>query len=344
MKGYLFIPFTLGTLIFSLMFLSNKNKVNVDSLETSTPKIAGITLGLHSSDYTFDYENMLKEIKETGSPWVCLTFKFYQNNIRSTSIEIPDTNSVYWQRIIQTTKQAKTLGFKVAFLPIVLLEDAKTKEWRGSIKPKSAETWFNNYKKLIVQVSQMAENEGVDLLFAGSEFSSLQGYKNEWVNLIQNMRTVFSGLITYSVNWDAFNNIPFTDELDLVGVNGYFSLTTINNPKLSLLVKRWNTIKKRLLNKQRTLNKPIFFSEIGYASQNGNNKDPWNYLISDEVDLQEQLDCFNAFNETWLNDETLSGVFFYEWFGEGGACDTGYTPKAKPALKAIKKWFDPPKN
>jgi len=329
-----------------VFFCANKTYENssypkTNNKENIGAKITGITLGLHSSDYTFDYENMLIEIKETGSPWVCLTFKFYQNNSRSTDIEIPDTNSVYWQRIAQTTRQAKALGFKVALLPIVLLKEAKPKEWRGNIKPKPIETWFNSYEQLILQVSQLAEKESVDLLFAGSEFSSLQNHETQWVKVIQSMRSKFSGLITYSVNWDAFYDISFTDELDMVGVNGYFSLTTVNNPKLSVLIKRWKSIKKRLLNRQQAINKPIFFSEIGYASQNGNNKDPWNYLISDEVDLQEQLDCFTAFNEVWLNDEALSGVFFYEWFGSGGECDTGYTPRKKPALKAIVKWFDP---
>ena len=88
----------------------------------------------------------------------------------------------------------------------------------------------------------------------------------------------------------------------------------------------------------------MLISEIGYASQNGNNKDPWNYLMTQEVDLQEQLDCFNAFNTVWLNHSALSGVFFYEWFGEGGECDTGYTPRNKPALQAIKKWFPTEQN
>jgi len=343
------VKFFIPILAIFLFFCANKayessSYLITNDKETLNPKIAGITLGLHSLDYTFDYKNMLTEIKETGAPWVCLTFKFYQNNIHSTNIEIPDTNSVYWQRIEQTTRQAKALGFKVALLPIVLLKEAKHKEWRGNIKPKPVETWFNNYEQLILQVSQLAENETVDLLFAGSEFSSLQGYKTEWSNLIQNMRTEYSGLITYSVNWDAFDDIGFADALDIVGVNGYFSLSLVNNPKVSLLVKKWNSIKKRLLRKQQAINRPIFFSEIGYASQNGNNKDPWNYLISDEVDLQEQLDCFTAFNEVWLNNDALSGVFFYEWFGSGGECDTGYTPRKKPALQAIKKWFDPHQN
>lgn len=343
------MKFFIPVLAICLFVCANKVYENSSYLKTNnkqyqTPKIAGITLGLHSSDYTFDYRNMLIEIKETGSPWVCLTFKFYQENIRSSSIEIPDTNSANWQRIVKTTQQAKELGFKVALLPIVLLKEAKPQEWRGKIKPENLDGWFNNYERLLLQIAEMAENEQVNLLFAGSEFSSLQKHETAWRNILKNIRSSYSGLISYSVNWDAFTNITFLDALDIIGVNGYFSLTNINNPTVEQLVKKWRYVQKKLLKKQRTVNKPIFFSEIGYASQNGNNKDPWNYMISDEVDLQEQLDCFTAFNEVWLDNEALSGVFFYEWFGNGGECDTGYTPKEKPALNVIKKWFYPIQN
>jgi len=309
-----------------------------DKNATNFP-ITGITLGLHSTNYNFNYQPMLAEIKETGSPWVCLTFKFQQENIRSSSIEIPDLNSPYWQQITKTTQQAKELGFKVALLPIVLLKEAKPQEWRGKIKPKNLEEWFTNYEHLILQIAQMAEHEKVDLLFTGSEFSSLQKNETYWKALILNVRNQYKGLLSYSVNWDAFTNITFLEDLDIIGINGYYSLSNQNNPTVKQLTKKWQNIQKKLLQQQKMFNKPIVISEIGYASQNGNNKDPWNYLMSDEVDLQEQLDCFTAFSNVWLNHSALSGVFFYEWFGEGGECDTGYTPRNKPALEAIKEWF-----
>lgn len=338
MKLYIY---TITLFLFMGSYKTSKNLVlpkKEDRNKIHAP-FTGITLGLHSTNYNFNYQPMLLEIRETGSPWVCLTFKFQQENVRSSNIEIPDLDSPYWQQITKTTQQAKELGFKVALLPIVLLKEAKPQEWRGKIKPKNVDEWFKNYENLLLQIAQMAELEKVDLLFAGSEFSSLQKHETYWKALIQNVRTQYKGLLSYSVNWDALTDITFLEDLDIIGINGYFSLTTLNNPNVKQLVKRWKNIQKKLVQKQQMFNKPLLISEIGYASQNGNNKDPWNYLMSNEVDLQEQLDCFNAFNSVWLNHPALSGVFFYEWFGEGGECDTGYTPRNKPALQAIKKWF-----
>lgn len=302
-------------------------------------KIAGITLGLHSLDYNFDYTPMLLEIKATGSPWICLNFKFYQDTIDANIIEIPDTTSAYWKQLETTTRQAKKLGFKVALLPIVLLKRYKEKEWRGKIKPINVNEWFQNYEKLLLQICQLANTQNVDMLFAGSEFSSLQNMETEWINLLANVKGNYSGYIAYSVNWDAFDEIPFINQLDLLGISGYYSLTNLNNPSEKQLTRRWQYLRKKIEQKQAEINIPIFFSEIGYASQNGINKNPWDYYISNEVDLEEQADCFAAFNKTWLNHKNLAGVFFYEWFGEGGECDTGYTPKSKPALTLIKQWF-----
>jgi len=306
MKSYIYI-IPLLLYIGSYIVQENENFLpskNEKSKNISTP-ITGITLGLHSSDYAFNYQPMLAEIKETGSPWVCLTFKFQQENILSSTIEIPDLKSPYWQQIIKTTQQAKALGFKVALLPIVLLKDAKPDEWRGKIKPRNLDTWFMHYEQLLLQIAQLAANKKVDLLFAGSEFSSLQKHEIYWKMLIKKIRRQYKGLISYSINWDAFNNITFIKELDVVGVNAYFSLTNQNNPNVKQLEKRWKNIQKKLLQKQQMLKKPLLISEIGYASQNGNNKDPWNYLMTNEVDLQEQLDCFTAFNTVWLNHSAL---------------------------------------
>jgi len=245
MKLYIY---TITLFLFMGSYKTSKNLVlpkKEDRNKIHAP-FTGITLGLHSTNYNFNYQPMLLEIRETGSPWV----------------------------------QAKELGFKVALLPIVLLKEAKPQEWRGKIKPKNVDEWFKNYENLLLQIAQMAELEKVDLLFAGSEFSSLQKHETYWKALIQNVRTQYKGLLSYSVNWDALTDITFLEDLDIIGINGYFSLTTLNNPNVKQLVKRWKNIQKKLVQKQQMFNKPLLISEIGYASQNGNNKDPWNYLMS----------------------------------------------------------------
>jgi len=179
----------------------------------------------------------------------------------------------------------------------------------------------------------------VDLFFVGSEFSSLQSKEKYWLTIINSLRMQYNGLLAYSANWDALTTISFADHLDLLGINGYYSLTNQKNPSLKKLVKGWKKKKEYVQNAMKQYKIPYFFSEIGYTSQNGINTNPWDYYISDEIDLIEQKQCFEAFTKVWQNEPQLKGVFFYEWFNNGGVCDLGYSPKGKPALSVIKTWF-----
>lgn len=326
--------------VLTCIFLFHIQFSNAQGLIKQTPeRYIGITLGLHSSDYNYNYELLLNEIKATNSKWISLTFKFYQDNIKSNQIEIPDTSSAYWKQIDETIQQAKAKDLKVMLLPIVLLRNAFKKEWRGKLKPENKEEWFKSYSKLMVQVSKMAEKHNVELFSIGSEFSSLENEQDLWNMIIENIKAEYSNEITYSVNWDSIEDLSFINKLDLLGISGYFSLTNKNDPTVKELYKKWIAIRDSIKVIQQQIDKPIFFSEIGYTSQDGTNKDPWNYFISTEVDLQEQVDCYTAFTRAWKNEDWFAGVFFYDWFGEGGNCDLGYTMRNKPVLKVLKQWF-----
>ena len=315
--------------------LTLKKKVN-KALGVS--RINGISLGMHSTDFNFDYKNMLIEISQLNTEWVCINTFFYQTYIDSDSIQIPSPNSPYWQQLKRTLKQAKAQGLKVMLMPIVLLQKPKTGEWRGKIIPKSKAKWFDSYQKLLLQLGTLATQTQTDLLAIGSEYTSLQ--KNDtWLTLIRSLKTVYQGSLTYSCNWDAIGNIAFLKELDLLGLNGYFPLSDQKEPSFQVLKATWIDLKKELLALQTEHNIPLFFSEVGYASIDGINTAPWNYFISEKIDLKEQAACFQAFYETWIDENNFYGVFFYEWFGQGGRCDSGYTFKDKPALEVVKKWM-----
>lgn len=303
-------------------------------------RINGITLSMHSFDYTnYSYLKSLQEIKATGAPWVCLNFKFYQDTINTTNIEVPEDESDYWMRLDSTIIQAKALGLKVAILPIVLLKKSKPKEWRGKLKPTDVNVWFKSYEEMLGSIINNVNIDQVDLFFVGSEFSSLQNKEAYWLAIINSLRMQYNGLLTYSANWDALTTISFANHLDLLGINGYYSLTNQKNPSLKKLVKGWKNKKEHIQNAMKHYQTPYFFSEIGYTSQDGINTNPWDYYISDKIDLTEQKQCFEAFTKVWKNESSLKGVFFYEWFNNGGVCDLGYSPKGKPALKVIKRWF-----
>jgi hypothetical protein len=70
--------------------------------------------------------------------------------------------------------------------------------WRGSIEPTSVNAWFDSYSGLCVNVARLAEAEGVELLSVGVELSSMQAFASEWVQLVEEVRTQFSGKVSFS--------------------------------------------------------------------------------------------------------------------------------------------------
>ena len=320
----------------------SQTKISVSSKASALLKdgpITGFTLGLHSKDFEYDYGPMLKEIKATGAPWVCLTVKFFQNTNNESFVNIPPIDSPFWSQLERTTIQSKALGLKVLIFPIVLLKHRNKREWRGTLRPMDYDAWYESYESMMTKVAQLSSRTNADMLSVGSEYFSLDRSKLRWLHVIETVKKSYDGALTYSANWDAVDNIQFHDQLDFLGMTGYFNLTKKKNPNVKELIKAWKPIKKTFKKQQNHKNIPFIFTEVGYTSQDGNNMTPWDYTIPNVLDLQEQKDCYSAFKKVWNQDESLHGVFFYDWFGIGGKDDFGYTPKGKPALEVAKKWF-----
>ncbi|MCA8941549.1 MAG: hypothetical protein KDB80_03230, partial [Planctomycetes bacterium] len=105
------------------------------------------------------------------------------------------------------------------------------------------------------------------------------------------------------------------------------------------LVDAWRRVGTKIERSVAHIRRPLFFTELGYASQEGINKDPWNYFIAvDDIDLGEQRDCFAAVLEVVPTLEFVHGAFWFDYFGEGGRGDSGYTPRGKPAIETWREW------
>ncbi len=328
-------------IFFPFLLLAQSEEASISSSytkEINTP-IRGITLGLHSHDYEYNYGPLLQEIKQTGAKWVSISIKFYQPHQNSNTVQVLPEDHLYWTQLDSTLQQANQLGLNIMLFPILFIEHPKPGQWRGTILPNDKTTWYQSYLGLYSKLAVIAERHQVALFSVGSEFCALETDTEHWILLINHLRLIYTGKLSYSVNWDAMEKVNFHTHLDYLGISAYFSLTNSQNPTIPEIRAAWRPIKKHLSAQQARLNLPFIFTEIGYTSQNGTNTNPWNYNISDKLDLQEQKDCYQALTEEWLDDELLSGIFFYDWFGYGGPTDLGYTLRQKPALQIAKQWF-----
>src|SRR4029079_12322054 len=125
--------------------------------------------------------------------------------------------------------------------------DAVNGQWRGDFNPTNADAWFQSYTQFIVQYAQLAQAEGVEGLVMGTEFKTISGAANRdrWVAVINAIRAVYGGVLTYAANAtfpaDEFTSVSFWDQLDIIGLDGYFNLTASNNPTVNDLIAAWTS-------------------------------------------------------------------------------------------------------
>ncbi len=306
----------------------------------------GIVLGLYAKDRSYSYEQDLKEIRKTGADHVSLVVSWYQKDIRSDAIyprwiPLGDFDTTPDKKLVEVISQARHLGLKVFLFPILRLEERTEKEWRGVLVPRNKEQWLKSYRDFTMHYARLAAAQGVELFSVGSELCTMEQEERYWRKLIRDIRSFYRGKLLYSANWDHYKKIAFWDALDYLGLNGYYELTQSDRPALDELLRSWWNIQNDLATWQdQNRQKPILFTEIGYPSVDGGCSKPWDYTRQDEPDLQEQALCYRAFFLTWGKSQRLGGVYFWNWYGQGGENDRNYTPRGKPAEKILTEWYN----
>jgi hypothetical protein len=189
----------------------------------------------------------------------------------------------------------------------------------------------------------VAQGNGVDVLVVGSELVSTESKLEEWTITIQKVREVFKGQLTYSANWDHYTTVKFWDQLDFIGMNTYWTLGNNRDVSIAEIKQNWRKIQDEVFAFQKTVNKPLFFMEVGWCSMANMAKEPWDYTKGEDeapTDTALQKKLYEAFFESWHGRPELGGFSIWEWDPEtGGPTDRGYTPKGKPAEEVLRGWL-----
>ncbi len=306
--------------------------------------LRGVGLGLFASDDGYDYATLLDEIVAHGATDVLLVVPWYQTSVDTHDIAPRAGFSPAPATVARTIRQARARGLRVAVLPIVRLTQRTRTQWRGRIQPAAGiDAWFAAYETFVVGLAKGAQAAGAQRFGVGSELLSLERHEAHWRALIKKVRGVFAGKLFYSANWDHFDPIRFWDALDEVAVTAYFELTRSEAPPTREQLRAgWERPAFDLQRLSRRVGRPVFISEVGYPSIVTAARYPWDETRKAPVDLALQATLYDVFCDVMKRTRPVDGFFFWNWFGFGGADDTGYTPRKKPAAAAMKKClFDP---
>ena len=331
--------------------MSSENDPPSITHASSTPTIKnndifrGMALQIsYTADGIDHYLQAVDEIADLGANTIGFATAGYQEHAGSSGIMIDVRKSPSPEQFRKLIQRAKKRGMRVVIMPVLLLSNPRGSEWRGVINPPDWDEWFSSYLGFIKYFARIGLDNDIDALAIGAELVSTESFRSRWMKIIEETRTIYHGKLFYSANWDHYKQVSFWDKLDWIGMTTYHKISDKEDPSPQVLLKNWNKIKKDILAWQKNIDKPIFFTEVGWCSQPGASVEAWNYYrhqSPSEIGLTEQKKCYEAFIKCWRNEKNIIGAMWWEWTTDGsGPKDFGYTPKGKPAEKVLRAWYN----
>lgn len=219
--------------------------------------------------------------------------------------------------------------------------------WPGDLQMKSEEDWqqfFDFYYRWIRHYAILAEIHDVDVFCLGVEFAKATLEREaDWRKLIKKIRGIFDGHLTYAANWgEEFENLAFWDELDYIGLNCYYPLSTKDQPAKEELARQFQEVLNKAEKVCKQYDKPLLFTEIGFRSVDQPWKNPHAEPEGRDFNANHQALCYEVVFEAIENKDWIHGIYWWKWpsyLEYRGMENTGFTPNNKTAEKVVSSWF-----
>lgn len=233
-------------------------------------------------------------------------------------------------------RDAHELGLAVLVKPHVVMPD----HWAGAVAMGSAEdwtAWFANYRRELVRIASIAEEEKAEALAIGTELERTS-QRPEWHDLIGAVRGEFSGRLLYVAhNIEEAERVRFWNELDAIGVTLYPPLGADNERDKRRRIMR--AAADRLDALAARTKKSVVVGEIGLRSVEGAAARPWESVYEHTGNPDPALQA--AVLADWLaalDRPAITGILIWCWFTDpyaGGLKDTDFTIQGKPAERVV---------
>jgi hypothetical protein len=205
----------------------------------------------------------------------------------------------------------------------------------GAIKiddPAAKAKWFESYTRFILHWARIAERGHADIFVVGTELEKLSTDSAQWRNIVQQVRQVYKGPITYAANQGPdFENIDWWDSLDYIGLNEYYPLP--DTLDFTEVINKINKVRQRFP-------MPVLLTEVGFASVANSHREPWSEPRRDP-DFEHQRRCYEALMKAFWPQPWFYGM--YPWklsaHGDVGPQDRSLTPWKKPAIEVLARYY-----
>lgn len=320
------------------------NKAVAQDVKT-TRKIGGVNL---VSPFEKDNKDYVSSTQRLGANWIAIIpYAFMESGNPEIEYNCPKN---WWgdtpEGIKTTVNFSRSNKMKLLLKPHFWVDG---KNWAGDISfnERDWQKWEKNYEAFILRMAEMAAQHKIEMLCIGTELkSAVKERPQYWTSLIPKIKAVYKGKLIYAANWDNYQNVHFWDQLDYMGIDAYFPLSSTKTPSVGELLFAWEQPKLKLKKWSDSLNLKIVFTEMGYRSIDGTAWKQWEIESTADdqnVNLKAQENGYNAIFKCFWDQEWFAGGFIWKWkhpdSKAGGKNKSDYSPQNKPVEKLIQKWF-----
>ncbi len=293
-------------------------------------EIRSISFGQHIAEDFGYLPEIFARIARSGANYVDIQTILHMDDARS--VEFTECPSVFEsdspchnypdQDLRRVINLAREQGLKVLLSVVVVIPDSRAGS--RALNPVGWDSWFRNYTDQVVHYAEIAEANDVALLAIGNELSSSHWRGDNWNQLIDEVKNVYSGELTYRdnqpVHFPETPPFPAWDRLDYIGINFLWAATGVSpghsrrmtDPSVELMI---NSLEQRLAISLDPLveshDKPVLLTAVGPAGWDGVNTDPKTLKCDADVDYQENVDYMEAVSRIavergWVGINTTS--------------------------------------
>jgi hypothetical protein len=283
--------------------------------EAARELVRGITISTHTNGHEwFSAELMaptLEEIRGLGAGWVAI---HPYAAIHPDGTVRRGRGDASTSRLAEPIRLAHEAGLKILIKPHLAYWGSPF-SWRGDIAFEDAADWerfFSSYGEWIVSLARTTH--GADGFVVGTELDRTLGFESEWRGIVERVRSVTDVPLTYAANWSDYDQVPFWDAVDVIGIQAYFPLVDAPTDDEQILREAWQARMRDLHAYSELHNRAIVFTELGYSRAFRAAVEPWSSHTDGDDAAMEQERCMRLALAAIDAEPSVLGAFLWKWF------------------------------